>query len=153
MPSPLAIAATVQSMPSEELGCDPEQIKAMLLEAAETVMETWIEAHAGEPTKKTFEGFRLLALHRQIAREDPSFNACRESCRELVYQCNVAENQSELETRAHRLRLASTVLTHLALFIDGKLENARLGEFCCSARPIRARDASIAVLGDTNHSS
>lgn len=151
MASPLAIAATVQSMPSEELGRDPEPIKRMLLEAAETVMETWIEAHTGVPTQNTYEGFRLLALHRQIAREDPSFNACRESCRELVYQCNVAETESVLESKAQRLRMAATVLAHLALFIDGKLENARLGEFCCSARPIRARDAATDVTYAINH--
>ena len=36
----------------------------------------------------TVEGFRLLALHRQGARGDPSFNACRETCRELVYHRN-----------------------------------------------------------------
>jgi hypothetical protein len=34
------------------------------------------------------------------------------------------------------------VARHLVLFIDGKLENAGLGEFCCSSRPLRARDAA-----------
>jgi len=153
MASPLTIAETVHSMPSDQLGQDPELIRHRLLEAAETVMETWIEAHAGVPTQDTYEGFRLLALHRQIAREDPSFNACRESCRELVYQCNVAETESVLKAKAQRLRMAATVLAHLALFIDGKLENARLGEFCCSARPIRSRDAAIELVRNTNHPS
>jgi hypothetical protein len=30
------------------------------------------------------------------------------------------------------------VVKHLVLFIDGKLENAGLGEFCCASRPLRA---------------
>ena len=31
----------------------------------------------------------MLALHRQGARGEPSFNACRETCREIVYRCNL----------------------------------------------------------------
>jgi len=30
------------------------------------------------------------------------------------------------------------VATHLLLFVGGKLEAAELGDFCCSARPLRA---------------
>ena len=51
----------------------------------ERVLERWLEARGETPTAARREGFRLLALHRQGARGDPSFNACRESCRELAY--------------------------------------------------------------------
>jgi len=37
------------------------------------------------------------------------------------------------------VRLMAMVVMHLFLFVSGKLENARLGEFCCSARPLHAR--------------
>lgn len=43
---------------------------------------------------------------------------------------------------ARRVRLAAMVARHLALFIDGKLEVAGLGEFCCSARPLRENEAA-----------
>ena len=76
-------------------------------------IERDIDAPVCAPTEETSEGFRLLAPHRQGARGDPSFNACRETCRELAYHHN------------------------LALFIGGKLENAKMGEFCCAAKPLR----------------
>ena len=84
------------------------------------------------------EGFRLLALHRQGARGDASFNACRETCRELVYHRNLVCLDPEHPDTARRLRLGAMVARHLALFIGGKLEVAGLGEFCCSSRPLRA---------------
>ncbi len=142
MDSPFAITDTVASMPDDELARSPAEIKRRLLDAGESVLVRWIVAHGSEPTEDRFEGFRLLALHRQAARRDPTFNACRESCRELVYQCNVAEAQSDSGARARHFRLAAAVATHLFLFIDGKLENEKLGEFCCSSRPLRSQDAA-----------
>ena len=59
------------------------------LAAGEEVLEHWLIAHDKAPTARQSEGFRLLALHRQAAKGDPSFNACRETCRELVYHYNV----------------------------------------------------------------
>ena len=85
------------------------------------------------------EGYRLLALHRQGARGDPSFNACRESCRELIYHCNMS--MVEIADLPTHLRFAAMVCRHLLLFISGKLENSGLGEFCCAARPLRTREA------------
>ena len=55
-----------------------------LLKASEEILEHWIRARGEEPTHETREGFRLLALHRQGTKGDPSFNACRETCREIV---------------------------------------------------------------------
>ena len=83
------------------------------------------------------EGFRLLALHRQGATGDPSFNACRETCRELVYHYNLITMQPEHVEITHRLQMMNMVLKHLYLFISGKMQVAGLGDFCCSAKPLR----------------
>ncbi len=112
-----------------------------LLALGEAVLEIWLAAHAATPTTRTVEGFRLLALQRQGARGDPSFNACRETCRELVYHRNLVCLEPAHAQTARRLRLAAMVARHLALFVGGKLEVARLGEFCCSSRPLRQREA------------
>ncbi len=111
------------------------------LAEGEAVLEAWLHSRGQDPTDETVEGFRLLALHRQGARGDPSFNACRETCRELVYLRNVvALHDDDPEEAARALRLQAMVLKHLALFIGGKMQEAGLGDFCCSARPLRAGD-------------
>jgi hypothetical protein len=113
-----------------------------LVALGETILETWLAAHDATPTTRTVEGFRLLALQRQGARGDASFNACRETCRELVYHRNLVCLEPAHPQTARRLRLAAMVARHLALFIGGKLEVAGLGEFCCSSRPLREREAA-----------
>lgn len=109
-----------------------------LLLLAETVLEHWISARNETPTHETREGFRLLALHRQGAKGDPSFNACRETCRELVYHYNLVTLEPSHPEAMKRLRLGAMVARHLVLFVGGKMETAGLGEFCCSAKPVRA---------------
>jgi hypothetical protein len=111
-----------------------------LLALGEAILETWVAAHGQTPTKSEVEGFRLLALHRQGARGEPSFNACRETCRELVYHHNLVRLDPANPETPHRLRLGAMVARHLALFIGGKLEVVGLGEFCCSSRPLRQRE-------------
>ena len=113
-----------------------------LLALGEAILETWLMARSETPTDRKVEGFRLLALHRQGARGEPSFNACRETCRELVYHHNLVQLEPANPDTARRLRLGAMVACHLALFIGGKLEMAGLGEFCCSSRPLRQREAS-----------
>ncbi|MCB1518359.1 MAG: hypothetical protein KDJ19_12175 [Hyphomicrobiaceae bacterium] len=108
-----------------------------LLDSGEAILEAWLEAHDQVPTDKKVEGFRLLALHKQAARGNPSFNACRETCRELVYHYNLIVLEPSDVDRGQRIRLAAMVLKHLALFVGGKLEESGLGDFCCSSRPIR----------------
>jgi hypothetical protein len=120
----------------EEAG-DPVSAAGELLQMGEEVLEHWLIAHGSIPTGERKEGFRLLALHRQAAKGDPSFNACRETCRELVYHYNLVRLEPEHSQVAMRVRLASMVAKHLYLFISGKLQVAGLGEFCCSSRPIR----------------
>lgn len=105
---------------------------------AEAVLEGWLLAKDAVPTDQTVEGYRLLALHRQGAKGDPTFNACRETCREVVYLRNVVALYDDDPAQArHHLRLQAMVLRHLALFVGGKLQEAGLGDFCCSSRPIR----------------
>ena len=109
-----------------------------LLRASEEVIEHWVEARGEVPTQDEREGFRLLALHRQGAKGEPSFNACRETCREIVYHYNLVTLQLEHSDITDRLYMMGLVSKHLYLFISGKLQVAGLGEFCCSSKPIRS---------------
>lgn len=109
-----------------------------LLGLAEEVLEQWVSAHGGTPTMDEREGFRLLALHRQGARDVPSFNACRETCRELVYHYNLLTLQSDSADAGSRARMMTLLANHLYLFVAGKLQVEQLGEFCCASRPLRA---------------
>lgn len=116
---------------------DPQAAAAELLGLSEAVLEKWVEARGDEPTTDTREGFRLLALHRQGAKGEPSFNACRETCREIAYYYNLITLEPGHAEITHRARLMQMVSTHLHLFISGKLEVAGLGDFCCSSKPVR----------------
>lgn len=109
-----------------------------LLTLGEQVLEAWIVARGETPTDGAKEGFRLLALHAQGARGEPSFNACRETCRELVYHRNLVASAPDHPETARRVTLAAMVAMHLYLFVSGKMEVAGLGDFCCAARPLRA---------------
>jgi hypothetical protein len=128
--------------PDAALAPTAPDVAEELLGLGEGILERWLEAHGAAPTRQRAEGFRLLALQRQGAKGDPSFNACRETCRELVYHYNLVRLDPDHGEVAHRLRLAAMVARHLALFIDGKLDIAGLGEFCCSSRPLRERDVT-----------
>ena len=118
------------------------QFAEELLALGEAILETWLVARGATPTLHAVEGFRLLALQRQGAHGEPSFNACRETCRELVYHHNLVRLAPAHAGIARRLKLGAMVARHLALFIGGKLEAAGLGEFCCAARPLRQREES-----------
>lgn len=111
-----------------------------LLRLSENVMEHWITAKGDEPTQEQREGFRLLAMHRQGAKGDPSFNACRETCRELAYHYNLIDQETDATAREKYLILMGLVASHLFLFVAGKLESSGLGEFCCSSKPLHAAE-------------
>ncbi len=117
------------------------QTATELLHAGEAVLSLWVASRGQTPTSATREGFRLLALHRQGARGDPSFNACRETCRELVYHHNLITADLDHSETAKRANLMVLIAKHLLLFVAGKLETAGLGEFCCSSEPLRSADA------------
>jgi hypothetical protein len=108
-----------------------------LLRQAEAVLEEWVKARGEAPTAEAIEGFRLLALHRQGARGVPSFNACRETCREIAYHFNLLGVDQDQELLRHRERMMGMLVEHLKLFVRGKLEVEGLGEFCCSSRALR----------------
>lgn len=115
---------------------DPE-IAAELLALGEEVLGHWVTAKGLEPTHEAREGFRLLALHRQGCTDEPSFNACRETCRELVYHYNLVNLEPRHPDTVQRLRMMTLVANHLFLFVAGKLQVSGLGDFCCASRPLR----------------
>ena len=118
-----------------------------LLKASEEVLEHWITARGDTPTSDTREGFRLLALHRQGAKGDPSFNACRETCREIAYHYNLVTMRDVYSDITDRLYMMGMISRHLYLFVSGKMQVAELGEFCCSSKPIRSNDAATTREG------
>lgn len=132
------IGALLESI---DLVASPAVRAGEFLHAGEEILEHWILAHGQEPTRSTIEGFRLLALQRQGARGAPSFNACRETCRELVYHYNVILAEGDSVGAVARATMMRFVLNHLFLFISGKMEVAGLGEFCCSSRALRTESA------------
>jgi hypothetical protein len=122
----------------ERNAAKPADAAGEMLKFGEEIVEHWLAAHDKAPTGETKEGFRLLALHRQAAQGDPSFNACRETCRELAYYYNLITLDSQHGETGRRLAMMAMVARHLYLFITGKMQTAELGEFCCASRPLRA---------------
>lgn len=110
---------------------------AELLSLGEQALEQWVIAKDKEPTRDEREGFRLLALHRQGADKEPSFNACRETCRELAYHYNLLVLEPDHPEADQRARMMGWVANHLFLFISGKMETEQLGDFCCASKPVR----------------
>lgn len=117
---------------------DPGAAVDELLELTEQVLCHWLVGKGLVPTTARKEGFRLLALHRQGSAGDPSFNACRESCRELIYHRNLVHLDPGHPEALSRVAMARAVAQHLCLFIGGKMQDPELGDFCCSARPLHA---------------
>ena len=140
----LAELETVFESPNVTQGADAAA--AELLLASEEVLEHWVTARGDAPTKDKREGFRLLALHRQGTKGDPSFNACRETCREIVYHYNLVRMRDVNSDITDRLTMLAMISKHLFLFVSGKMQVAQLGEFCCSAKPIRLADAAAQSL-------
>jgi hypothetical protein len=130
----------ILALDSEAAAIEAGAIARELLEMGEASLGAYVSARGDTPTLKKSEGFRLLALQRQGARGEPSFNACRETCRELVYHHNCIAAAEAPQERVRLVRLMAMVARHLLLFVDGKLENAGLGEFCCSSKPLRRHE-------------
>jgi hypothetical protein len=120
-----------------ELDAFASQAAPRLLALAEEVLEGWIAARGEVPTSEKREGFRLLALHKQGTRGVPSFNACRETCRETVYHYNLICAEPGSAETARRQRMMALLVKHLLLFVSGKMQVEGLGEFCCASRPLR----------------
>jgi hypothetical protein len=137
--STLSVAAIGQRLDALIAAPAAAEDAAEMLALGEAILEHWVRAKGREPTRDEREGFRLLALHRQGADKDPSFNACRETCRELAYHYNLLSLEPEHPATAQRARMMALVANHLYLFISGKMETEQLGEFCCASRPLRER--------------
>jgi hypothetical protein len=114
-------------------------MRETLLRSAEEVLEGWVRARGETPTEDRVETFRLLALHRQGARGCPSFNACRETCREIAYHYNLLASPADRKERLERMM--GMLVEHLRLFVQGKMQVEALGEFCCASRPVRQKSA------------
>jgi len=115
---------------------------AELLALGEAVLDHWVIARGLEPTREAREGFRLLALHRQGCTDEPSFNACRETCRELAYHFNLVTLEPQHAETTRRLHMMTLVANHLYLFVAGKMQVRGLGDFCCASRPLRQQAAA-----------
>jgi len=125
---------------------DPQLAAEELLKISEETIEHWIVARGETPTDDKREGFRLLGLHRQGAKGEPSFNACRETCREIAYHFNLITLQGGDSETTNRLEMMRMISNHLYLFISGKMQVAELGDFCCSSKPIRLSPAVDAQM-------
>ncbi len=123
-------------------------MREQLLAEAEAILEEWLRARGEAPTQESVEGFRLLALHRQGAKGVPSFNACRETCREIAYHYNLLAFPNEKS--AFQEKMLGMLIDHLKYFVRGKLEVEGLGEFCCSSRPLRLESAAVPT-GEPRH--
>lgn len=130
--------AAIESMLEGVAAAAPLTAESLLAIGEET-LEHWVSAKDTVPTQEKKEGFRLIALHKQGAKGDPSFNACRETCRELVYHYNLITLDPEHPEVIKRLNMMTLVASHLYYFVSGKLQQAQLGEFCCSSRNVRAK--------------
>jgi len=140
-----SVAELESAVDAVDPGADPQAAADQLLQIGEEILEHWVTAKGMEPTGETREGFRLLALHRQGTKGDPSFNACRETCRELAYYYNLVTMQPGHTETTDRAAMMKMISSHLYLFVSGKMQVAELGDFCCSSRPIRQADVDNAV--------
>lgn len=118
-------------------GTDYQAVAVELVQLGEEVLENWLIAKGKKPTDALQEGFRLLALHRQGAKGDTTFNACRETCRELIYHYNLVTTQADDPETKQRTLMMMMVAKHLYFFVSGKMETQELGDFCCSSKPMR----------------
>jgi hypothetical protein len=146
------IEADVEAVLEYAATLAPLDAANLLLRAGEDTLVHWIVAHGDIPTGAEKEGFRVLALHRQGAKGEPSFNACRETCRELVYHFNLITGEPDHPETPQRIKMAALVARHLVYFVSGKMQVEGLGDFCCAAKPLRAGDDAVApqaALRDT----
>ncbi len=142
----MTLLADIEATLEAAAACPRALSRDVYLNLGENVLEAWIEARDQTPTTDKKEGFRLLALHRQGAKGDPSFNACRETCREIAYRyvCHAQDYPPDGDANTDRdkqLELLWHLTNHLYLFVSGKMQTEELGEFCCSSKSIRLETA------------
>jgi len=129
-----SVAELEAYMDSQKPDTSPAKLAADYLLVGEEMLENWLVAQERVPTDDKKEGFRILALHRQGCKGEPSFNACRETCRELAYYYNLITMEPGSDEMSSRLAMMDMVAKHLVLFIGNKMMDDQVGEFCCSAK-------------------
>jgi len=139
-----------QYLDTPQAGLSSAERATGYLQAGEEILEQWIIAHGNDPTADKKEDFRILALQRQGSKGDPSFNACRETCRELVFHYNLVQQKNAGENVDDILNMMELVAKHLVLFVGGKMQNAELGEFCCSSKSLRLNPNDINAVTGVN---
>ena len=127
-------------------GKSPVQMAQAYLQAGEDIMLHWLAVRDLSPVTQKKEGFLLLAWQRQACKGDPSFNACRETCREIAYHYNLITLEPDHADTSRRLNMMKMVAKHLVLFIGGKMAEEKLGEFCCSSKVNRVHKTEIESL-------
>ncbi len=145
------VAELESYMEASKPDIDAVDLAEQYLQVGEEMLENWLAAKDMAPTTDTKEGFRVLALHRQGCKGDPSFNACRETCRELAYYYNLITLEKGHEDTGNRLNMMEMVAKHLVLFIGSKMQEANVGEFCCSAKVNRLNKNGITTMTGENH--
>lgn len=128
------IAELESYMDAPKPDISPAEQAAIYLQIGEEMLVHWLTAKELEPTMDEKEGFRILALQRQGSKGDPSFNACRETCRELAFHFNLITMEPEHQDTIRRLSMMEMVAKHVVLFISNKMMDDQVGEFCCSAK-------------------
>ena len=129
----------------------PAELASDYLLVGEEMLIHWLVAKDLVPTDKEKEGFRVLALHRQGCKGDPSFNACRETCRELAYYYNLITMEPDSVETGSRLAMMDMVAKHLVLFIGGKMQEDQVGEFCCSSKVNKLNREEVETLVGVNN--
>ncbi|HHL42773.1 MAG TPA: hypothetical protein ENJ42_04080 [Hellea balneolensis] len=132
-------------------GVPVHEIATRYLRAGEEIMLNWLKAKNVAPTDQKKEGFSLLAWQRQGSKGDPSFNACRETCREIAWHYNLLTMDPKHEQTTQRILMMRMVTKHLVLFIGNKMQDEQVGEFCCSSRVNRLKKAEIESQAGENH--
>jgi len=138
-----SVAELESYIETSKLDVGSAQLASDYLLVGEEMLIHWLLAKDVVPTDKEKEGFRVLALHRQGCKGDPSFNACRETCRELVYYYNLITLEPDSVEIPSRLAMMDMVAKHLVLFIGGKMQEEQVGEFCCSSKVNRLSNEQL----------
>ncbi len=141
------ISDTENLLDSQPVFDTAAQSAKFYLELGENILIHYLRAKGLEPTQKQKEGFRLLALQRQGCKGDPSFNACRETAREIAWHYNLLTFEPEHEDVKKRAKMMHMVTKHLFLFISNKMMDEKTGEFCCSAKANRLRQKEMETGG------
>jgi hypothetical protein len=107
---------------------EPAPIAAELVQLSEEILEHWLLAKGETPAEQSDETLRLLALQTQCAATEPSFEACRSACLEVLDQGNLVAAEPEHAATVERLLVAVAAAFHLYSFVTSRMAEAGLRE-------------------------